>query len=484
VRDIAPSVDARSDGSSAGGARRYLGTGGALCVAVGLAVAAGVTLGTTDRVSARPFIVAGAVVAGVLLAWLAVTRFWLMLVVLFAARTSLDAFKADAFGSGGLEPGTVVGAVFLVAALVWLVGRWRAGFWTPISRSSKALSAFAAAALASSVGAEMRIHSFQQSSKLVSIAVMLIVLEQLFHDHPERIRPIFAAVLASLAVPAIVAYLQLRGGGERISAGIDLGRVKGTFVHPNSFAVYLGIVMLFCVALLPHVERWWRRPMLCALAIAAPLVLFTYSRGAWVAIMIALLFVGLTQNRILVVALLAGVVIIGFSVPSVSQRLSDLGQSRAQPRARAQPDSFSWRVGYWRDVLPMGVKSPIDGIGFEMVRELRPERLPPHNAFVQAFVETGVVGVVALLAVIAAVWADLRRAARRLRDGFGRGMTVAATAISISVLIQLFSENLLSQPALLWYLVVPIAWVLAVTGATQADNHPSPARRAASQSTA
>jgi O-antigen ligase len=115
-----------------------------------------------------------------------------------------------------------------------------------------------------------------------------------------------------------------------------------------------------------------------------------------------------------------------------------------------------------------------------MVREKTPERLPPHNGFIEAFVETGVLGFAALLALIAALWADLRRSARRLSSGFGRGMAVAAAAVSVSVLLQLFSENLLSQPALLWYLVAPIAWVLAVGRAAEPPEAERDAATAAS----
>lgn len=399
---------------------------------------------------------------------IAVTRFPAMLVVLFAIRTSLDVFKVDAFGTGGLEPGTVVGAVFLVAAIAWLLTRRRRSLWVRLSRTSAALLVFAGAVVLSSVGAEMPLQSLQQATKPLSVALMLVVLEQLFRWHPEYVRPILAAILASLVVPAAVGYLQLRGI-EPVEAydAIGVGRVQGTFVHPNSFAVYLGIIVVLCIALLPYVTPGWRRAMVAAVAVAAPLVLFTYARGGWIAILVGLLFVGLTQTRLLVFVLLTGVVLVVLMVPSVSTRLADL--ERARPRhEKIEPNSLSWRLGYWGRVLPLGTENPVTGIGFEMVREKMPERLPPHNAFIEAFVETGAAGLAALIAVIAALWADLRRAARRLRGGFGRGMAVAAVGVSVTVLVQMFSENLLSQPVLLWYLVAPVAWVLAVGRASEA----------------
>ena len=43
-------------------------------------------------------------------------------------------------------------------------------------------------------------------------------------------------------------------------------------------------------------------------------------------------------------------------------------------------------------------------------------------------------------------------------------MAVATIAASIGLLAELLTENILAEIALLWYFLVPVAWVLAVVG--------------------
>jgi putative inorganic carbon (HCO3(-)) transporter len=402
-------------------------------------------------------------VGGIAFAWLAVNRFWWMLLALFALRPALDALtpKVGTDAGGGIEPGTVVGGVFLLAAIVWLVAQYRSGTWTKLSRSSLALLIFGGVAVVSSIGAVLPKASLTSASKLLAIAVMLAVLEQIFAVHPERIKPLLIATFASFIVPALVGYAQLRNSKPaQTYNAVNVGRVEGTFVHPNAFAQYLVIIVVLAVALMPHVSVRWRRSLVVIAVAALPLLLFTYARGAWVALYVALLFVGLAQSKWLVIGLLAGALVVVFTVPSVSTRLGDLSKQKSTLQGVSDPNSASWRVGYWGRVLPLVKQNPITGIGFDMVQHSTPEKLPPHNSIVEAFVETGVIGLAAFLALLVAIWADLRAAFRR-RRGFGRGMTLAAAAIGVTLFMQLFSENLLGQPVILWYFLGPLAWVIA-----------------------
>ncbi len=401
-------------------------------------------------------------VGGIAFAWLAVNRFWWMLLALFAIRPTLDALTPKVATGGGIEPGTIVGGVFLLAAIAWLVVQYRSGTWTKLSRSSLALLIFGGVAVVSSIGAAMPKASLTSASKLLSIAVMLAVLEQIFAVHPERIKPLLIATFASFIVPALVGYAQLRSSKPaQTYNAVNVGRVESTFVHPNAFASYLVIIIVLAVALTPYFTGRWRQALVVVAVVASPLLLFTYARGAWVALYVALLIVGLAQSKWLVIGLLAGALLVVFTVPSVSARLGDLSKTKSTTAGVNDPNSLSWRIGYWGRVIPLAKPNPITGIGFDMVQHSTPEELPPHNDFVQAYVETGVIGLAAFLALLVAIWADLRAAARRRRIGFGRGMTLAAAAIGVTLFMQLFSENLLGQPVILWYFLVPLAWVIA-----------------------
>src|SRR5262245_14444252 len=107
----------------------------------GVYFAAGLIAVTGDASST---VVAGtlgvALAASLLL--LAVTRFWAFLLLLMAIRSALDGLQSGSGGVGSLDPGTVVGAVFLLAGLVWLFVQWRSGLLLPVSRTAKVFALF------------------------------------------------------------------------------------------------------------------------------------------------------------------------------------------------------------------------------------------------------------------------------------------------------------------------------------------------------
>ena len=115
-------------------------------------------------------------------------------------------------------------------------------------------------------------------------------------------------------------------------------------------------------------------------------------------------------------------------------------------------------------MLPLVGENPVTGIGFEMVRETTPEHEPPHDVFVQTLVEGGIAAFLAFVALLITLGFDLRNAWRSARRGFQYGLTVATIAASIGLLAELLTENILSEVALLWYFIVPVAWVLSVVG--------------------
>jgi len=443
------------------GPRRIPGALVALFALVILAI--GFVIGSAPQLSSTQLLLVTGAVVGAAFALIAVKHFWWFILVLFAVRASLDALKPSDSG-GGLEAGTIIGVIFLATAAVWLFVQWRSGELAPFSPVSKAMLTVAAALLLSTPGAALPFDSVQAAMKYVAVAVMFVVLEQVFTKYPGRIGLLLIVAFASLAIPAIVGLLQLSSVGPGTGPGaVDVGRIQGTFVHPNMFAAYLVVMGLLAMALVPYLPRW-RPALVLVLVVAVPLLVLTYARGAWIGLYIGLVFIGLAQSRVLLIALFTATIVLTLAVPSVTARLSDLNITQPKKHQQVDANSAEWRVDYWRRVLPLSKDSPVTGIGVDMIPHSTPEAAPAHSAFVDVIVETGILGIVALLALIVTIWIGLRRAGRRLRSGPGHGMVVGAAAICIATIFQFFSESLLTQPAILWYAVVPLAWAIAVGG--------------------
>ncbi|MFN0028899.1 MAG: O-antigen ligase family protein [Acidimicrobiales bacterium] len=422
-------------------------------------------------------VLAGVVGAAVAVA--AASRFWPVLVLMFMFRASLDALKltntyfldaqtaakAQTEGITNIfEPSTMIGLVFLASAIGWLICQRRAGQLYPVSNPARWFVGLAAAGSLSALGSGAVVTSLGVSLKIWAGALMLVVLEQLYRQNPARVKAILVAGIASLVIPTLISIEQLVGP-RQLDAYLTVSRIRGSFVHPNPFATYLVILAVMALALRPHLRRWAQFASMAVFATATVLILFTYARAAWVALIVGILIIGACQDKRLLVAAVGGALAALLLVPSVSARLSDLGET--QYVANGSPNSLAWRIGYWQRLLPLASESPVTGIGLDRVMARTPEALMPHNTVVQALVETGIVGLTALVGLVLSSARAVRRAIRETPPGLSRGIAVGAGAAGAGWALQLGSENLLTQAAIFWYLAGSMAFVLVLCAEAQ-----------------
>jgi putative inorganic carbon (HCO3(-)) transporter len=425
---------------------------------------AGVGLGGTCLVGvgaiSRPelgqplvFLLVALAAGGGLLA-LASNRFEHYLLALIVSRTALDSLPGA--GGGLLEPTALLGVLSVGLGLAWLWQRRRAGRLVATSRFTLALCGISGFTLISPVFAFGRIEAVQSLIRFLSFTVMYAVLEQVFRSDPSIRRLFLRGVLWSLPIPLFVAVLQLLGGGSN-DGFIAVNRIRGTFSHPNPFGTHLALV---AIVLVPTASRLGRLALVGTAAATAVILVFTYARGPWVAALVGAVILGVRVDRRILRAMAVGGVLIVLAVPSVATRLADLGQEETVS-ADADPNSLAWRVGYWEEILPYGLSSPVGGIGFGSTALVQEEGLQPHNAFVQAFVELGVPGLLTLLFALVACTNEVHRSDYWARDEWERNLAAGAAAVGVGFFLQLFSENLFVQPVSLWYFSVVIAAALA-----------------------
>ena len=445
-----------------------LGAGSWLVTVVAL-LACGLGAGVlaTSGLSQELVIVVGAAL-GLVLAVIAASRFWWVVLALFIARSSLDALKLGDYseGSSSLDPGVIVGLVFLLSGSVWIYAQWRSKSWHPLSVTSKWFAALGLAGMAAAALSNDPLAGGRVGLKLCAGALMYAVLEQVLHQRPSRIKVLLAATGASVFVPAFVAFGQLRSPREA-DEFLDVSRIQGTFVHPNPFATYLVIMCVVAAALLPHLRGLARWAAIAVGGVSGFFAFFTYARGAWIALFLGLVVIGILQDRRILAGLAIGLVAVILFVPSFTSRLSDLDNEAVQ--GRGDPNSLSWRISYWQELLPRVAENPVTGIGLDGVMRSSEDSLQPHNVVVQTVVETGLFGLVCLVGLCLAMASDIRRSLRDGPKGLPRGVAVGAAAAAIGVLFQFSGENLLTQAAIHWYLAVPVISAIVLTSVYRSE---------------
>jgi O-antigen ligase len=375
---------------------------------------------------------------------LAVLRFDLAILASIAIRISLDGFKSSQ--STAISPGTAIGAVFIVLAILHLAGKLLNGEYRPASTATKSLYALAGVAALSSVTSTHPGTAAISAAQILSGALMFAVIEQELRANTTLARRLLITVFISAAIPFAAGLFQVvtNSGNHDITPGFN--RVLGTAVHPTPFASYLSIIVLASLATIALAKR--HRGLLLGIFVLGMFLLFnTYTRGAWLAVAVGILYLGAKLRLRLALPLtligLAGFVV----VPEILLRFHGALGTGATPES----SSLVWRLNYWEELVPLAAHNPLTGIGLGVTQLVTAQGAQPHDMIIQAYVELGIVGVLALFGVVIGFWHTLRIRVKEATTTEASVFAALAIAIALTLAVDGLSSNILTQAMLYWY---------------------------------
>jgi putative inorganic carbon (HCO3(-)) transporter len=182
--------------------------------------------------------------------------------------------------------------------------------------------------------------------------------------------------------------------------------------------------------------------------------MYTFSRGAYIAVVISVLILGLLKDRKLLLVL--GLFLLTWQtvVPTaVRERVNMTEDSNGQLEASAQE-----RVDLWQNAENSILHSPVVGSGFatfqfgEHVGNLK----DTHNWYVKIMVETGIIGLFIALFLLQQMLALAYRLFKRATDPLYRGLALGLLlAICACLVANCFGDRwtYLEITGLLWVLV-------------------------------
>jgi O-antigen ligase/Tfp pilus assembly protein PilF len=250
-------------------------------------------------------------------------------------------------------------------------------------------------------------------------------------------------------------------------------RAKGTFFNPNFFAMYEAAVLSIVVGLLsftPQCEskRWHRIFLWCIAAIMFFAFMVAQSRGALLALVVAVTFIGCYRFGkialvVLIVSLVAGAVI-----PNpLKQRMIDVSVQ--------DPYAFS-RIDIWENSLARIADRPL-GLGLGMYKYSSFQyRFPiesnivrygkraesAHNEYLQMAVELGVGGLAIFLLGIGVWGKEVKGVLRGKLEPWERGLVTGLTGAVLGILAHGAVDSVFHEPALVILLIVCGGLVLAL----------------------
>lgn len=434
-------------------------TGAAAVVVAAAAVFSGMSFGGTDkRLVVLPLV---AVLAGVL-ATLACTRFAAFVLFILGVRASVDLFKLSGASAGntvtntatsrGMDPSSILGILFLLAAALWLIAQYARNGSLRGSRLRVALVAFVAAGAVSTLGSSQRAASGLETLRILAVVMMYIVLEQLITDRAMLKRVLMAAYVSMLFPLLYTVFGFLKHDPPSEVKG-SFTRITGPFSQANTFARYLAFMIVFGIAVFPYLSRRGKVAMAGLLSVSGVFLLLTLTRGALIAAVIGVLIVGIVQrSRALLGGFVIAAVAATIAVPGLASRFAELGSSQT---AGAAPtgNTLAWRLNYWTEVLPLANSNPVTGIGLNMTQYQTDAAKQPHNDYIRAYVETGVLGLATYVAMLGAMVGSARRAVRRSRPRtLERGVAAGALGCAWCFIVSSAAANVMSNVVSLWYL--------------------------------
>ena len=410
-------------------------------------------------------------VAAVIFGILALTEFRAFIFVVLLIRPSIDLIKLSGSSSGntatngiaqrGLDPSSILAVLVLLAGILWLIAQYRAQGPAPRSGLRWAMLAFAAASFLSAITSERPTTSLMEALRITAVIVMFLVLARLLVDEGTT-RLMLTASFASLIFPLAYTLLGFVTGGPASEVKGSFTRITGPFSQSNTFGRYLMLMIVMGVALLPYLSR--RRQVLLSamMGLSGIFLVLTYTRTAIVGCVIGLVVVGLVQSKKLLIALGTMAVLSLAAVPSLLSRFSSLASDTAGSHG-ASGNSLLWRIGYWFQVVKLANRNPITGIGLDMTQYNTSAEKQPHNDFLRAYVETGVVGFIAYVWLLAGLvrtgWSAVRLSAPKTLD---RGIAAGALGCAVSFVAASMFANIISNVVSLWYLATFAAAALGV----------------------
>ena len=278
--------------------------------------------------------------------------------------------------------------------------------------------------------------------------------------------PLTVAVLQIIAPNVLPGELNLNAGSIQQDGPASEGaRIRGTLGHANSFVTYIFMFMSLTQWRLSQEKNklFW--------AILLGLLAFFYvsAKALYSLMMLAVLILVLIAPRLNVWKLVGGII---FFVLIISlfgstefgqERLGSIGRTpllnpdidvtRAILLSKGDNNSFNWRIAQWYQLLGEFNLFPWFGYGLGVSIKISTNDLLPHNDYVRALVEGGVVGFVSFMSFMTM---QIIRLVQLWRNAWNnsaqRGFCLALLAIFMALPAAMLTENIWTHTMLFFYL--------------------------------
>ena len=280
-----------------------------------------------------------------------------------------------------------------------------------LGKINYAIAGFALAGIISTLVSPDKRAALGQLKAFILEPVLLFYASLLVIKTREQLDLVLRFLLASAALISIFGLIQyftyihlpLRFWGT----GSEVERITSVFDYPNALSLFLApLIGFFFTLWLNRYDLGLKKWLPAGLIVMTIGLLLTFSRGAWVAVGLAILALLLKQygwKKIAPAVLLVGLIL--FFTPVVQQRV---GLGLADPSSLAHADL--WKFG-----LTKISQNPLLGNGLAGFATFNQGVSYPHNVFLNFWLEMGLLGLISFCSIIILAWQNYIKSPNTLK---------------------------------------------------------------------
>ena len=301
---------------------------------------------------------------------------------------------------------------------------------------------FICAALAGSLSTHMSLRFF--AFHLTGFLLVLLVVSSV-HKY-EQLQLMVALAVLGLSVAALYGCYQGHVGVDIVPSQQDMvlnagmpGRVYSFFDNPNNFAEQL--VMMLPLDLALFLNARWRGKLFAqlSLCLGVAAIGFTYGRASWIGLTLAVvIFLALLDWRFVPLVLVLGVAALPLLPETIYNRILTIGNTQdtsTRYRFEIYATTKNLMADHW--VRGVGLGSDVMKQVFQTYPTIFDGSYPihTHNNYLQMWGETGILGLISFLALLAWQVKSGIRAFVHAGDKRVRRMLAAAVGAFCGILV-------------------------------------------------
>lgn len=246
------------------------------------------------------------------------------------------------------------------------------------------------------------IVSFENSLVIVALGFTYFLVSNILVNRRLAENAVKIIVFSSVptAIYGIITYYSTSARPEWLDPTFDniASRAYSTFGNPNVYAVFLIVSLIFSVALaFEKAERKYAPAYVLITALNLFVLILTWTRGAWLAVIISAIGFAIIRSRRCPKALLFPALLVPLAVPFIPSDITE----RFLSIFNMQDSSLASRLSIWRSSLRMFIDNIFIGAGVgseafskEFLKYAEDSVTAPHshNLFLEIGCEIGIFG--------------------------------------------------------------------------------------------